>query len=69
MNSIYVVTPNEYNIETTDDLVLFILNKEFKGAANKGKFFNRLQSLRIAKSLDGDGVKYKIINEEVIALK
>ena len=58
---------NEYNIETTEDLVCFILKKEFNGAANKGQFLKRIEALRITKTLNGSGKKYKIINEEIIA--
>ena len=67
MNSIYVVVPNEYNIETTEDLVCFVLKKEFSGAINKGQFLKRLEALRITKTLNENGKKYKIINEEIIA--
>jgi hypothetical protein len=68
MDSVYTVIPNEYNIGTTDDLIYFILRKEFNGAANRDVFLKRLNALRITRHLDdGGGGKYKIMNEEIIA--
>ena len=66
-NNIYIVILNSYNIHCTDDLVYFILRKEFYGATNKEKFLKRLQQLRITKKINSNARNYKIVNEEVIA--
>lgn len=66
MGSVYVIIPNENKISNTEDLVCYLLVKEFSGAANKDVFQNKLRDLKIAVSLDQNAKKYKVVNEEIM---
>ena len=63
---IYVFIPNQFGIETTEDLIHFVLKNEFGGAANKSEFTKRLNELRIAKNPNlAEYTAFTIKDEEV----
>jgi hypothetical protein len=63
---IYVFVPNQFIIETTEDLIHFVLKNEFGGAANKNDFKKRLTELRIAKKPNlSEYTGFTIKDEEV----
>ena len=49
---IYVFLPNKFGIETSEDVIRFILEKEYGGAANKAEFITRLNELKIAAGIN-----------------
>lgn len=63
---IYVFVPNQFGIETTEDLIHFVLKNEFGGAANKNEFTKRLNELRIAKKINlAEYTGFTVKDEEV----
>lgn len=63
---IYVFVPNQFGIETTEDLIHYVLKNEFGGAANKNEFTKRLNELRIAKKINlSEYTGFTVKNEEV----
>ena len=63
---IYVFVPNQFEIETTEDLIHYVLENEFGGAANKNEFTQRLNELRIAKKTNlAEYTGFTVKNEEV----
>lgn len=70
IRGIYVVTPNKFNIDNTEDLICYILKKEFNGATSKDVFTGRLKELRITGTLSGKNTdeskcKFIVDREEV----
>ncbi|MBL7197065.1 MAG: hypothetical protein ISS47_03085 [Candidatus Omnitrophica bacterium] len=68
MKEVYVIVPNKYRIETTEDLLFYFLKNKFSGAINKDKFIEFLNNLKIAKTIRDYNKykKFKVVNEEVI---
>jgi len=70
MRSIYISCPNKFEVENIEDIICYILQKEFGGTANVDKFLKRLKDLSITGTLDikrssNEPEKFKIKNNEV----
>jgi len=67
----YVVSSNEFDIETFEDLIYELLKREYGGAANLATFENNIRAIGIIKknltaSMLGDSKKVCIIGKEIL---
>ncbi|MEI8012714.1 MAG: hypothetical protein WCI27_09615, partial [Candidatus Omnitrophota bacterium] len=66
LGDMYIAVPNGFRIETTDDLIGFLLEQKFGGATNRSQFINYLAKIRLTKVLNPKAAQYSIKNEEVM---